>query len=198
MEDVRREVNSFKGEPVSQKASGTERLKRNDIAPLVQKGKGSLTKHVDNDMEDIADATTKIQKQVIKWQHGQNDVRLRQLKEHKDYEVQIEQSVHPNDTFTAAILCTMCNKKIRLGINQNIRVKLSNWIRHIKACVQEKKESKLALTKYCSSSSSLVSSPDISAPALSKSEMATPDVQTSDTNMRNKPAEAERDNVETS
>ena len=149
-------------------------------------------------MEDIADATTKIQKQVIKWQHGQNDVRLRQLKEHKDYEVQIEQSVHPNDTFTAAILCTMCNKKIRLGINQNIRVKLSNWIRHIKACVQEKKESKLALTKYCSSSSSSVSSQDISAPALSMSEMPTPDVQTSDMNMRNKPAEAEGDNVETS
>ena len=69
--------------------------------------------------------------------------------------------------FTAAVLCIKYNKKIHLGVNQNGVVKLSNWIRHIKPCVQEKrpkKESQLELTKYFGNSSSSVSSPDMSTP----------------------------------
>ena len=179
MEDVQREVNSFKGKSVSQKASGKDSLKRNRIDPLAQKVKDDLKKH-DYDMEDLADTTTKVRKQIVKWQHGQNNVRLSRLKEHKDYEIEIKRSVHPDDTFTAAVFCIKCNKKIHLGVNQNGVVKLSNWIRHIKPCVQEKrpkKESQLELTKYFGNSSSSVSSPDMSTPI---SEISTPDAQTSD------------------
>lgn len=198
MEDVRREVYSFKGKYVSQKASRTEKLKRNTVAPPTRKEKESLMKHVNCDMEDLADVTGKVRKQIIKWQGGQNDVRLRQLKEYKDYEVQINQSVHPDGTFTAAIFCSLCNKKVHLGINLNSSVKLSNWIRHIKACVQEKrqkKESQLALTKYFGSCSSSVLSPDISTPALSMQEVSTPDpdVQTSDVAAKSLPVSISSD-----
>ena len=164
---------------MSQKASNKKSLKKNSIAPLALKGSDTLTKCVDNDMEDLADANTKIRKQIIKWQHEQNDVHLRQLKEHKDYEVQIVQSVHPKDLFTAAIFCTMCSKKIHLGVNHNSSVKLSNWVCHVKTCVQEKrqkKDSQLIVTKYFSSSSNSVLSPDITSPDLS--EISTQDVQT--------------------
>ena len=52
----------------------------------------------------------------------------------------------------------MCNTKVHLAVDQKNIVKLSNWIRHVKLCVQEKegkdkggkKKGQLALTKYFS------------------------------------------------
>ena len=132
MEDIQREVNSFKGKAVSQKASSKDSLKRSRITPLPQKVKDDLKKH-DYDIEDLADTTTKVRKQIIKWQHGLSNVRLSRLKEHKDHEIEIKRSANPHDMSTAAVFCIKCNKKIHLGINQNGAVKLSNWIRHIKA-----------------------------------------------------------------
>lgn len=49
MEDVQRELNSFKGKAVSQKASSKDSLKRNRITLIPQKVKDDLKKH-DYDM----------------------------------------------------------------------------------------------------------------------------------------------------
>ena len=138
-----------------------------------------VTNNVNNDVEDLADATSKVRKQIVKWQHGQNDVRLKQLKEHKDYEVQIERSLYPNGMFKAAIFCCMCAKKVHLGVTEST-VKLSNWVRHVKSCTQEKKpktEKQKMLTKYlCSTDSASVSSPQVSdIPSSVKSSSAKSD-----------------------
>ena len=69
----------------------------------------------------------------------------------------------------------MCDKKVHLGVSSNKFVKLSNWIRHVKGCVQEnrgKQKSQLALTKYFSLHSD-TSSSDVLNPA-SGSESSSP------------------------
>ena len=67
----------------------------------------------------------------------------------------MEPSTNPRCNFSAAILCMMCDKKVYLGVSQNRVVRLSNWIRHVKGCVQQsrgKQESQLTLTSFFGSS----------------------------------------------
>ena len=91
---------------------------------------------VDDDPVGLANTTLKIRKQIITWQHAQNGIHLRQLKEHKEYKVIVEPSANQSD-FSAAILCIMCDKKINLGVSQNKVVRLSNWVHHVKGCVKQ-------------------------------------------------------------
>jgi len=67
-----------------------------------------------NDPVDLADNTSKICKQIIIWQHAQNSIYLRQLKEHKEYRVTVEPSTNPLSNFSRAILCMTCDKKFIL------------------------------------------------------------------------------------
>ena len=39
---------------------------------------------------DLADATSQVQKQIVKWQNAQSDTRLQHLKEHKEYKIEIK------------------------------------------------------------------------------------------------------------
>ena len=106
---------------------------------------------------NLADATCKLRKQIVKWQDAQNDICLRQLKEHREYKIELKQSTNQTDTITVTIKCTMCDKNIHLGIDEKNGIKLSNWIRHVKQCVQQKKsqsKQQLVLTKYFLSSAS--------------------------------------------
>ena len=86
---------------------------------------------IDHDV-DLADTTSKIHKQIVTWQHAQNNVHLRQLKEHKEYRIIVEPSSNPCNNFCVAILCASCDKKVNLAVSSNKLVKLSNWIRHVK------------------------------------------------------------------
>ena len=134
-----------------------------------------------DDPVDLAENTLKIRKQIITWQHAQNNIHLRQLKEHKEYRVIVEPNANPQSNFSAAILCIMCDKKVILGVSQSKVVRLSNWIRHVKGCVQQnrgKQTSQLALTSFFGSSGSgspAAVTPDLSMP-VSSSNVTTPDL----------------------
>ena len=67
---------------------------------------------------NLADATCKLRKQIVKWQDAQNDICLRQLKEHREYKIEFKQSTNQTDTITVTIKCTMCDKNIHLGIDK--------------------------------------------------------------------------------
>lgn len=106
---------------------------------------------------DLADATSKVRNQIVKWQGTQNNIRLRQLREYVEYEVRLTQNANTSGALIGSIICNMCNSRIHLGFDQNNNFKLSNWIRHIKQCTQEKKEKQkgqLSLTNFFGGSSS--------------------------------------------
>ena len=132
---------------------------------------------IDHDVQvDLADTTSKIRKQIVTWQHAQNNIHLRQLREHKEYRIIVEPSSNPCNSFCAAVLCTICDKKVNLAVSSNKLVKLSNWIRHVKGCVQEnrgKQKSQLALTKYFSLNSD-TSSSNVLNPASGSESLSPP------------------------
>ena len=105
---------------------------------------------------DLADATSKVRKKIVKWQNSQNDVHLRQLKEHKEYKIELKHSLSEADVITETIKCTMCDANIHLGADQKNGIKLSNWIRHVKICVNQKRVrgKQQLMTSYFSSNTS--------------------------------------------
>jgi len=104
----------------------------------------------------LADATYKVRKQIVKWQNSQNNVYLRQLKEHEAYQIELKQSTSEDDAITGSIKCTMCDANIHLAVDKKNNIKLSNWIRHVKICVKQKKVQgkQQLMTNYFSSTTS--------------------------------------------
>ena len=139
--------NIFKGRSVKSRVSKNSKIK----AP------NSDYVCYENDAEDLASATSKVRNQVVKWLSNQSNIQLRQLREYKEYEVKLQ--LNASGSLVGVILCIMCNTK---AVDQKNNVKLSNWIRHVKLCVQEKEgkdkggkeKGQLALTKYFSGHSS--------------------------------------------
>ena len=84
---------------------------------------------------NLADAAYKVQKQTVNCQNTQNNVHLRQLKEHEECKIELKQSA---DAIIGTIKCSMCDANIHLGIDQKNNIKLSNWIRHVKICIKQK------------------------------------------------------------
>ena len=66
---------------------------------------------------DLAGATSKIRHQIVKWQVSQSNTQLRQLRQHKDYKVVVELSSKEGVSYTATIVCKMCNKRIHLNVD---------------------------------------------------------------------------------
>ena len=85
-------------------------------------------------IEDLAGANSRACKQIVAWQHSQNNIHLKQLKEHREFKVIIEQRTTPDGMFSAAILCVLCNTIVNLNVSEKY-VRLSNWIRHVKRCI---------------------------------------------------------------
>ena len=170
VKDVRKQVNPYS--KISK--PHTKDIKAKDTRVTAVSSRSDCPTDIDHDV-DLADTTSKIRKQIVTWQHAQNNIHLRQLKEHTEYRVIVEPSTSQCSSFCAAILCTMCDKKVYLGVSSNKLVKLSNWIRHVKGCVREnrgKQKSQLALTKYFSLHSD-TSLSDVLNPA-SASELSSP------------------------
>ena len=80
-----------------------------------------------------------IRRQVAKWQQSQKDVKLRTLKEHEQYEVQVE-AKGGNGHVAPSIQCKLCHKSYSLGLKEG-RPMISNWTKHVAKCVlaQQKK-----------------------------------------------------------
>ena len=152
MKKAQKELNQF--------IKQVQKLQTNPEKPHVLKTKARKPIYVSDKVDgnvDLADATSQVRKQIVKWQNAQSDTRLQQLKEHKEYKIEIKPNINEIDTISGTIKCIMCDKAIHLGIDQNNGIKLSNWIRHVKLCVQHKRSNakqQVALTNYFSSCNS--------------------------------------------
>ena len=67
-----------------------------------------------------ADVTSKIRSLIAKWQRTQEDVKLRELKEHEHFVVRVKVDL------TSSILCKMCGRCSVLG-KKSGNVMISNW-----------------------------------------------------------------------
>jgi len=88
---------------------------------------------------DLAATTSRVQKQIVKWQSAQNDIHLGQLKKHKHHKIELKQSTCQADAITGTIKYIMHELNIHLEVDQRSGIKLSNWIHHIKICIQQRK-----------------------------------------------------------
>ena len=149
-------------------------------APAVKRSSSNSSSNSNTEIVDAAEdldltgATSKLRHQIVNWQRTQNNIQLRQLKEHKDYEVVIESSSKQGVSCSAVMMCKMCDTRIHLNVDQSNIFKLSNWIRHVKLCVQgkrtkSKQNNQIALTNYFSPSSSSSKSTPRSTPDLETS-----------------------------
>ena len=109
VEDLRSELSSFKGKSVHDKGSEKKPSKAKDSSAVVAPT-AKVTNIVKYDDEDLADATSKVRKQIVNWQQKQSNVHVMQLKEHKDYEFKIERSLNPSSMFKAVVFCNACTK----------------------------------------------------------------------------------------
>jgi len=88
--------------------------------------------HSPNDLFEIAG---KIQKQIVKWQNSQKEMHLKQLKEHKDFEIKVQSAAGLRCSVAASINCKICNISSSLGMHDKPNSFLiSNWTRHTKNC----------------------------------------------------------------
>ena len=93
----------------------------------------SSTSGTDSSLPNEKTAVALIRQQLAKWQRSQSDVRLQQLKEHKDFEVNF--TITESDTVSTYIKCSSCSRKLALGCKEGT-IFLSNWTRHIIKCVR--------------------------------------------------------------
>ena len=80
-----------------------------------------------------------LRKKIVEWQNSRTNIRLRMLQEKRDYEIKVEPSETQGGGYRAAILCQMCSKTVRLGVDKRGWVKLYNWYRHTGECIDRKK-----------------------------------------------------------
>ena len=133
--DVQKQLNPYckKSKPVKSHVQHSKNIKVKDNCVTAVSG-SDYPANIDHDVY-LADTTSKIPKQIVTWQHAQNNV---QLREQKEYRIIVEPSSNPCNSFCVAVLCTICDKKVNLAVSSNKLVKLSNWIRHAKGCVHRK------------------------------------------------------------
>ena len=65
------------------------------------------------DLPSLADISSKIQRQISKWQNTQTSCDLRQLKEHEQFEVRVSRNEKPA---VVNITCNVCDKHIPLSM----------------------------------------------------------------------------------
>ena len=74
-----------------------------------------------------------IRQQIAKWQRSQKNNKLRELKEHHHFTIDVKVAESRNSV--ALVQCKVCGRRCTLGL-KNGRTLLSNWTRHIIMCVQ--------------------------------------------------------------
>ena len=71
-----------------------------------------------------------------------------QLKEHEHFEVRISTNEKPGIPADAYIICTMCNKRLPLSMGSKCgSFSISNWSRHVKACILKKQQKASKVTQ---------------------------------------------------
>ena len=92
VKDVWKQVNLYSTQPV--KSQHTNDIKAKDTRVTAVSSRSDCSTDIDHDV-DLVDTTSKIRKQIVTWQHAQNNIHLRQLKEHKEYRIIVEPNTNP-------------------------------------------------------------------------------------------------------
>ena len=80
---------------------------------------------------NLLEIANKIRKQIVKWQNSQKETHLKQLKEHKDFEIKVQSAVGADCSVDVSITCKICNVSSSLGMHDKPNSFLiSNWTRH--------------------------------------------------------------------
>ena len=95
-----------------------------------------------NEQSNLLEIAGKIRKQIVKWQNSQKEMYLKQLKEHKDFELKVQPAAGPGCSVDVSVICKTCNITLSLGRHDKPNSFLiSNWTRHAKCCnLKTKKE----------------------------------------------------------
>ena len=79
------------------------------------------------------ESVTATRQQIIKWQRRSKCKKVRELKEHKHYELNIRMA---SESFNIVVLCKLCGKNKALSKGKYSKPVISNWTQHIIKCVE--------------------------------------------------------------
>ena len=85
-----------------------------------------------------------IRRQVAKRQRSQKDTKLRELKEHEHFELNIKQE---GGELVTSIQCKVCSRSYSLGVKEG-RPMISNWTKHVSKCVLKPKPISRKVEQY--------------------------------------------------
>lgn len=114
---------------------------------------------------DPVDLLGKIRRQIANWQRSQGDRKVKELKEHKHFEILV------CDESKVSFTCKICGSKSSLGFKDGKCI-LSNLTRHITKCVHNPKCPKYTENKMFKYLSGSTSSTKATATLRSSSETA--------------------------
>jgi len=144
IQNIRNETKVFKGKSLHKMHSRISKRSANasTVPSLPPKDINNVNSQInahEDVTEDLSDIYSKICIQIINWFSAQTDMQLREVKEHEGYKIHVKR--HSNGVGSrAAILCMQCEKEKLISV-KNGSVEISNWSKHIKGCVQNKKKS---------------------------------------------------------
>ena len=123
-----------------QPVENTSQRKRKCLAPSASSKKARKCADSDSDSESIVTTSSiaiQIRSNIARWVRKQSCVKLKNLKENKQFAVRVT-NVAKSDIISAAIRCNACNTTIYLHQkNKSIKSSpylISNWTRHVKMC----------------------------------------------------------------
>ena len=108
-----------------------------------------------------------IRRQVAKWQQSQKEQKLRELKEHTQFEIHV--AVKEGGMLFSNIHCNICGKRYSLGKKDGLTM-ISNWTKHVSKCVKSCKNPSQNLHRYFTLSQT---APHVTSPELSADEEST-------------------------
>ena len=79
------------------------------------------------------ESVTATRQQIIKWQLRSKSKKVRELKEHKHYELNVRTA---SESFNIVVLCKLCGKNKALSQGKYSKPVISNWTQHIIKCVE--------------------------------------------------------------
>ena len=137
--------------PKNMHKRGSKRAEARQTCSKRIKVEESLNDHGTPYGSNLVEIASKIRKQIVKWQNSQKELHLKQLKEHKDFEIKVKSGAEPGCPIDVSITCKICNVTSLLGMHDKPNSFLiSNWTCHAKNCraKKEKDHEQKTLNKF--------------------------------------------------
>jgi len=137
-------INGLKQEAAKNKLKRPKQTTDNECPLVIETKKIKLESNLEStastdqttciNPEHQATIAAKIRQQVAKWQRSQNLDKLRELKEIKHFDVNVD--VKGERDLSLSITCNICGSNCFLS-HKNKHILISNWTRHVSKCVEK-------------------------------------------------------------